>query len=102
MTEADAVTLSQMSYDSLSSPNVLRANPMIGGDQQLTPNSSMDESSLFLDTSEQFINEHKEMLCFTGGGGDSSSSCSSAVDTDAEMKDQQGEEEERFFRNIVY
>lgn len=65
---------------------------MIGGDQQLTPNSAMDES-LFLDgTSDHFSNEEPSMVCFTGGGKDDSN-CEG--NKDADMK-----EGEHFYRNM--
>lgn len=76
-----------MSYDSsLSSPNVLRANPLIGGDQQLTPNTSMDESL--------FLNEETSMAYFGGVGGSSNHCAAPAMDS--EMKEQEG----AFFQHI--
>lgn len=88
-----------MSFDSsMSSPaGVLRANPLIGGDQQLTPNTSMDES-LFLDTSSQFINDETSMLCFSGGGGRGEQNNMNNNNNNMRMGDDG--QEGNFFRNM--
>lgn len=69
---------------------MLRANPLIGGDQQLTPNTSMDES-LFLDTSNEFMNDEASMLCFAHNGSGANKG------NDVDMTDSQAEQ---FFRNM--
>lgn len=59
--------MSGLSYGSASnSPTVvLRANPLIGGDQQLTPNSM--DSIMFMDTSEQQVMDEPSILIFSEG-----------------------------------